>query len=76
MPHPVHIYSFENDVYVLTHDKKIEEVIIFDIMGHEVLRENGTNDNVLKFPVNSETGFYVVKARTSDFVMTEKVFIK
>ena len=76
MAHPVHIYSFENDVYVLAPDNKIEEVIIFDIMGREVLRENGTYENVLKISVNSETGFYVVTARTSDYVTTKKVFIK
>ncbi len=73
---PVFIYSFENDVYVLTSDIKIEEVVIFDIMGHEVVREYGIDENVLKIPVDSKTGFYTVRARTSDFVIIEKVYIK
>ncbi|MCF8405841.1 MAG: T9SS type A sorting domain-containing protein [Bacteroidales bacterium] len=74
--HPVHIYSFENNIYVLAPDNQIKEVIIYNIMGQEVLRENGTNESVLKVPVNFKMGFYVVIARTSDIIITEKVFLK
>ena len=73
---PAHIYSFENDVYVVSADKQIEEVVIFDIMGHEVTCENGNNRNVLKIPLNTETGLYMIRARTSIGTMTKKVYIK
>jgi hypothetical protein len=72
----LNIYSFNDHVYIRTAELEASEVVIYDIMGQEVLREltSGTANN--SFRITNGTGYYVVKLQTNSQVITEKVFIK
>ena len=60
---------------VNTSDEKIKEVVIYDLMGQQVLRKTVPNLNSLKFYVTDQTGYYVVRVLTDKKVHTEKILI-
>ncbi|MCD4698169.1 MAG: T9SS type A sorting domain-containing protein, partial [Bacteroidales bacterium] len=72
----IHIYSFNDQVYIQTPELESAEVVIFDIMGQEILREQTSSTGYSVLKITTGTGYYLVKLITNDRIITEKVFIK
>ena len=72
----INIYSFNDQVYIQTPELESAEVVIYDIMGQEVIREQTASNGYSVINITTGTGYYLVKLNTNDRVITEKVFIK
>jgi len=72
----IHIYSFNDQVYIQTPELESAEVVIYDIMGQEILRDQTSSTGYSVLKITTGTGYYLVKLKTNDLVITEKVFIK
>lgn len=72
----VYIYSYEDNVYIQTPDGKLQHVVIYDLMGHEVISKGGFNGDINKIDLGGNKGYYIVKAQTENQVYSSKVFIK
>jgi hypothetical protein len=72
------IYSNENSIYI--RDKQDNElkgnVLVYNIMGQEILNKRLENISLNKIDLYTETGYYVVKVFTDEGVYSQKVFIK
>jgi hypothetical protein len=72
----VKIFSSKEYAYVVnTSDERIKEVMIYDIMGQQVLRKAVPGQNTLNFYVSDKTGYYVVRVLTDKQVHTKKILI-
>ncbi len=70
------IFSSKENAYVVnTSDERIKEVVIYDLMGQQVLRKTVPGQNTLKLYVSDQTGYYVVRVLTDKKVHTEKILI-
>ena len=70
------IFSSKENAYVVnTSDERIKEVVIYDLMGQQVLRKTVPSQNTLKLYVSDQTGYYVVRVLTDKKVHTEKILI-
>lgn len=72
----IRIYANDNRVYIQSPEDIIEEVVIVDLMGREILRDRGDNQHMLSLPVYHNSGYYIVQVRTAKNISTQKVFIK
>ena len=72
----VSIYSYEDIIYVQTPGTQKANIIVYDVMGQEVLHKQTINENLIRLKVTSGTGYYLVKVQTGKQFITEKVFIK
>ncbi|MEZ5147265.1 MAG: PKD domain-containing protein [Bacteroidales bacterium] len=70
------IYSWKDYVYVLTEKSIIRQVVIYDILGHEVYSEENINQSQTRIQLSTEPGYYVVKAQFDDLIITQKVFVE
>jgi len=72
----INIYSHKNIVYINMPEMKTGEIVIYDLMGREIVRTN-TNDEIQNsIELNTGTGYYIVKVQTGDQFVTKKIFIK
>lgn len=72
----VSIYSYSKNVYIKSHDENIEQVLIYDMLGHEVFKSSRVYGEINRISLNTEKGYYIVKVRSDVNIYTEKVFIK
>lgn len=72
----VNIYAFEKTVYVHMQNSETGMISIFDIMGQEINRVALNNETLVKIPVITESGYYLVKVESDSCIYTQKVFIK
>ncbi|HPE58622.1 MAG TPA: T9SS type A sorting domain-containing protein, partial [Bacteroidales bacterium] len=70
------IYSWKDYVYVLTEKSIIRQVVIYDILGHEVYSKENINQSQTRIQLSTEPGYYVVKAQFDDLIITQKVFVE
>ena len=56
-------------------DEKIKEVVIYDMMGQQVMRSSLLNQVTSKLYVSDKTGYYVVRLLTDKQVHTQKILI-
>jgi len=70
------VYSNENTIYVQTQGKQNVTIVVYDVMGQEILSTQAINENITRIKVTSGTGYYLVKVQTGKHFITEKVFIK
>ncbi|MCD4745085.1 MAG: T9SS type A sorting domain-containing protein, partial [Bacteroidales bacterium] len=72
------IYSYEDYIYIF--DKNLEnlqgEVILYNMLGQEVLRKKSIGKELISIKVTSGTGYYMVKVFNDKQFVTKKVFIR
>jgi len=72
----IKIYSNEDFVYVHQPMGLSGEIIIYDLMGQEILSQKTGNETLNQIKITKGTGYYVVKLQTEGFLVIEKVFIR
>jgi hypothetical protein len=72
----VFIYSFQNTVNIKIPQMQHGEASVYDLLGREIIRKNIRGENLNQIEVNSIPGYYIVRVRTVDQVVTQKVFIR
>jgi hypothetical protein len=72
----IHIYSYDDMVYIQQPENFTGEVSIFNIMGQEVAHERATGESLMSIRITDGMGYYLVKVQNDDILTTEKVFIK
>lgn len=71
----VSIWSSENKVYVQTSNTDRGDIVVYNMMGQEVVRTD-INPGMNIIPMDEVNTYYVVKVLTSDKAVTGKVYIK
>jgi len=73
----VNIYSFGNTIFVqLQSEETGQEVIIYDMLGQEVDKQNSLSKGLNTISVDKGMGYYLVKVKSEGKIITEKVFLK
>ncbi|MBN2173582.1 MAG: S8 family serine peptidase [Bacteroidales bacterium] len=72
----IRIYSYADQVYVQTPEMRSGEIVIYNIMGEEILRKQVEKSGQTVIRLTSGTGYYLVQVQTENKLKTEKVFIK
>ncbi|MCD4788447.1 MAG: T9SS type A sorting domain-containing protein, partial [Bacteroidales bacterium] len=72
----VRIYSNEDVVYVQQPAGMQGEIIIYDMVGREILRKETGDKTLSLIKVTNGIGYYLVKVQTEQFLVVEKVFIR
>ena len=73
---PLKIYAANSNVYILNDsDELIKEVVIYNMMGSEILRTGNIRQSLYQMKINASTGYYIAKVLTDKNVYSEKVFI-
>jgi PKD repeat protein len=73
---PIQIYSFGSNIYIQKPKNFNGEIYVCDILGHEIITTKSAGEGILKLPIRSGTGYYIVKVHSNSLLKTEKVFIK
>ncbi|MCF8368918.1 MAG: S8 family serine peptidase [Bacteroidales bacterium] len=71
----IRIYSFNDAVYIQQPEELTSEVVIYNMVGQEILGQICVNNSLNKIQVPSETGYYLVKVQSQNMLITEKVLI-
>ncbi|MBE9491789.1 MAG: T9SS type A sorting domain-containing protein, partial [Bacteroidetes bacterium] len=71
----MHIYSYNNSVYINNTDNNRGEAVIYNVLGQEILQKV-LEDGMNKIDMNTMSGYYIVRVITEKNSYTEKVFIK
>jgi hypothetical protein len=69
------IYALQNEVYVNYHADAPARVIVYDLLGKEILSGDLLPDQLNKITVNTGSGYYIVKVVTGRIIESAKVFI-
>jgi hypothetical protein len=72
----IDVYSFEQDVYITSENVLNGVVIIYDITGRAIVRENLDNISMKKINLNGHQGYMVVRLISDNGSVNQKVFIK
>jgi len=73
----VKIYATNSFVYIENKsDKVIEEVAIFNIMGQQILRQRVPAQQVHKFNVSENSGYYIIQAVSGAKKASAKIYIQ
>ena len=73
----INIYSYNNTIYINnSNNDQIKEIVIYDLLGHELLKKQGNNNTINTINMQYITAYYVVKVVTATNVYTQRVFIK
>jgi photosystem II stability/assembly factor-like uncharacterized protein len=75
-PNQIRIYSENNEIHILNLTGGQASVYAYDMMGRMVAEKQVNVDNNTVINVIGETGYYLVKVRLVDQLVTERVFIK
>ncbi|MEI6433296.1 MAG: T9SS type A sorting domain-containing protein [Bacteroidota bacterium] len=70
------IYSFDNNVFVNIQDDLQGSIIIYDLLGMEIVKKAIESKTLNKVEISSPGGYYLVKVITDKISATEKVFIR
>ena len=72
----IRIYSNEDFVYIQQPMGLTGEIIIYDLMGQEILKQKTGNETLNQIKITNGTCYYLVKLQTEEFLVIEKVFIR
>jgi hypothetical protein len=72
----VSIYSEGNTVYVNNPSGIAGEIMIYDIMGQEIYKDENTLPGLSSIKLSNGTGYYLVKIQSGTHLISEKIFIK
>ncbi|MCD4681962.1 MAG: T9SS type A sorting domain-containing protein [Bacteroidales bacterium] len=70
------IYSHRDMIYVKSSNKEKKEVVVYNIMGQEIIKQFISDAGICRIKISNETGYYLVKVQTEGNLITRKVFIK
>jgi hypothetical protein len=73
---PVRIYSNNDQIYILNPTYKQASVIIYDVTGRQIVQRNIYGETTASINIKTGTGLYIVKLKTDDRFLTQKVIIK
>ena len=71
----VSIYSFDNTIFINYQPKIKGNVTIYNIMGKEIISKSLVPDELNRFDIFKEKGYYIVKVVSEKTIKTKKVFI-
>ncbi|MCD4695045.1 MAG: T9SS type A sorting domain-containing protein, partial [Bacteroidales bacterium] len=71
----IHIYSYNDIIYIQTREIQDAEIAIFNITGQGIIRER-INGGLSRIKISNGTGYYIVKVQTDEFITIKKVFIR
>jgi len=69
------IYAFDHTIYVNYQFSTSAQIQVYDLLGKEIMTANLNPDQLNKFTVNQEKGYYIVKVISDGMIKTQKVFI-
>lgn len=73
----IYITSDGRDIIVHnTMDIAIDEISVLDLSGREVLSQGYTTGSLIRPPSDNQTGFYLVRVKTAQGIITGKVFLR
>jgi len=73
----VHIYSFGDKVYLQKPVSLKGSLTLFDISGKKVIQENvSDNSSIFRLKITNNSGYFLVKFVSTEFMLSEKVFIR
>lgn len=72
----VSIYSWDNDIYVNVAGIENANILVYDILGHEVYRQESVKEGIHKISSLPTEKYYIVKVNASGKTETEKVFVR
>lgn len=71
----ISIYSFDKTVCINYQNSTPATYHIYDLLGKEILQGQIAPDQLNKFRINKDKGYYIVKVITNGELKTQKVFI-
>ncbi|PLW93692.1 MAG: hypothetical protein C0591_14180, partial [Marinilabiliales bacterium] len=70
------IYAANSNLYIFNDSGElIKEVVVYNMMGSEILRTGNIRQSLYQLQINAITGYYIVKVLTDKNVYSEKVFL-
>jgi len=69
------IYASGKDVFVNYQKDEPGELVIIDMMGKEILKDELQCKQLNRFKVNQRKGYYIVRVLTANSIETQKIFI-
>ncbi|MCD4747203.1 MAG: T9SS type A sorting domain-containing protein, partial [Bacteroidales bacterium] len=70
------IYSYENNIYINVPDNVKGEIIVYNVLGQDILHKTIEKGIINKINIIYPTGYYMVKVITDKEVVLKKVFIE
>ena len=71
----IKIYSNKNDIYVNIPDQLNGDIIVYNLLGVEVMRKPIISNSLNKLNLCSATGYYIVKVMGDNKTKTDKVLV-
>jgi hypothetical protein len=71
------VYSYDKSIYIQNNDlnNATGTVVLYDMVGKQILQEKLNSDAVTRINTNLNTGFYIVSVTTGKGVYNQKVYI-
>jgi len=70
------IYSQKDMIYIKSSNKERKEVVVYNMMGQEIIKQFISDAGICRIKISNETGYYFVKVQNEVSLITKKVFIK
>ena len=71
----ISIYAFDQTIYINYQFSTAAQIQMYDLLGKEIMTASLNPDQLNKFIVNQEKGYYIVKVISDGMIKTQKVFI-
>jgi hypothetical protein len=73
----IHFTSDGRDIVVHNpKDLAIDEISVLDLSGREIFSQGFTSGSLIRPPSDNQTGFYLVRVKTAQGIITGKVFLR
>jgi hypothetical protein len=72
----VKVYSFNQDVYILSENDLNGVATIYDVTGREIINQNLTGITMTKVNLFNYKGYFIVNVITENGILNQKVFIR
>jgi hypothetical protein len=72
----VKVYSFAQDVYVVSENGLNGTTVIYDLLGREILREKLNGEIMKKFDLTGHNGYMIVRVTTEKGSLNQKVYLR
>jgi len=72
----INIWSYTDIVYIQTPHNINGDIVIYDMVGQEVIQEQTNPDGLNQIRITKGTGYYFVKVISEQMLYTEKVLIQ
>jgi hypothetical protein len=72
----VKVYSFDQDVYIVSENGLSGSTVIYDLLGREILREKLNGETMKKFDLTGHNGYMIVRVTTEKGSLNQKVYLR